>query len=185
MAGATNRSFKAAGIPRKAAAEIRLKAGGRLTLKSALDVAAKHGIDVPQKAHDFAAARDRKVALKTAKARRAERLTKSIGDASRISRDMRRKAAVGAQNVSAGVDNGAKRSKAGAMDTKPALSKTQQQAMSNIKAGRGHSVGVGTLKALRARGLVTFSIRAHKRRFGRTTDSVTVTVALTDAGKSA
>lgn len=118
MAGATNRSFKAAGIPRKAAAEIRLKAGGRLTLKSALDVAAKHGIDVPPKAHDFAAQRDRKVALKTAKARRAERLTKSIGDASRISRDMRRKAAADAQKVSAGLDSVAKRSKAGAMGAK-------------------------------------------------------------------
>ena len=119
MAGATNRSFKAAGIPRKAAAEIRLKAGGRLTLKSALDVAAKHGIDVPQKAHDFAAQRDRKAALKTAKARRAERLTKAIGDASRISRDMRRKAAADAKKVSAGVDGVAKRAKAGGMDAKP------------------------------------------------------------------
>lgn len=54
MAGATNRQFKTAGIPRAAVDKIRVKAGGRLTLKGALGVATQHGIPVPEKAHAFA-----------------------------------------------------------------------------------------------------------------------------------
>lgn len=75
MAGATNRQLKTAGIPKAAMAQIRVHAGGRLSLKLALDVAERHGIAIPDRAHAFMAARDlkeRKVALQAAGARGAD-----------------------------------------------------------------------------------------------------------------
>ena len=96
MAGATNRQLKTAGIPKASQAQIRVHAGGRLTLKSALDVAAKHGIAVPDKAHAFMAARDlkdRKVALQAASARRGANVTRAIGDASKAALAARKEAA--------------------------------------------------------------------------------------------
>lgn len=89
MAGATNRQLKTAGIPKAAMAQIRVHAGGRLSLKSALDVAAKHGIAIPDKAHAFMAARDlkdRKAALQAASARRGANVTRAIGDAPKVAR---------------------------------------------------------------------------------------------------
>ena len=50
MAGATNRAFKAAGIPKKAMGEIRLKSSGPLTIQSAIQIARQHGIALPEKA---------------------------------------------------------------------------------------------------------------------------------------
>lgn len=50
MAGATNRAFKAAGIPKKAMGEIRLKSSGPLTIQSAIQIAKQHGIALPEKA---------------------------------------------------------------------------------------------------------------------------------------
>ena len=103
MAGATNRQLKTAGIPRAAVDKIRVKAGGRLTLKGALSVAAQHGISVPEKAHAFAAARDekaRKVALQQASARRGEKLTRTLMDAS--------KAAMARRKTPASLDAGRK-----------------------------------------------------------------------------
>lgn len=96
MAGATNRQLKTAGIPKAAMAQIRVHAGGHLSLKSALDVAARHGIAIPDKAHEFMAARDlkdRKVALQAASARRGANVARAIGDASKVALAARKEAA--------------------------------------------------------------------------------------------
>ena len=53
MAGATNRAFKAAGIPKAAIKELRVTGGRGLTLRSAISLAGERGIQIPQKAHDF------------------------------------------------------------------------------------------------------------------------------------
>lgn len=96
MAGATNRQFKTAGIPRAAVDKIRVKAGGRLTLKGALGVATQHGIPVPEKAHAFLATRDekaRKVAPQQASAHRGKKLTRALADASKATMARRKTAA--------------------------------------------------------------------------------------------
>ena len=64
MAGATNRAFKAAGIPKAAIKELRVTGGRGLTLRSAISLAGERGIQIPQKAHDFLAKRDAKSAQK-------------------------------------------------------------------------------------------------------------------------
>lgn len=63
MAGATNRALKAAGVPKASIKTIRVKAGGRLSLKSALGVAVEHGLDTG-KAHEHLARRDAKADAK-------------------------------------------------------------------------------------------------------------------------
>lgn len=115
MAGATNRQLKTAGIPKAAMAQIRVHAGGRLTLKSALDVAARHSIAVPDTAHAFMAARDlkaRKVALQAAGARRVANVTRAIGDASKVALAARKEAAR-QKSVSQPVDAAKSRGKSG------------------------------------------------------------------------
>ncbi len=117
MAGATNRQLKTAGIPKAAMAQIRVHAGGHLTLKSALDVAAKHGIAIPDKAHAFMAARDlkaRKVALQAAGARRSANVTRAISDAAKVALAARKEAAR-QKSVSRPVDAAMGRDKDGAM----------------------------------------------------------------------
>ncbi len=96
MAGATNRQLKTAGIPKAAMTQIRVHAGGRLSLKSALDVAERHGIAIPDKAHAFMAARaaeGRKAALREASARRGANVARAIGDASKAALAARKEAA--------------------------------------------------------------------------------------------
>jgi hypothetical protein len=91
MAGATNRALKAAGVPKATIKTIRVKAGGRLSLKSALGVAAEHGLDTG-KAHEHLARRDAKEAAspKAVAARKAamlaerqKRVAGSLGGAAR------------------------------------------------------------------------------------------------------
>lgn len=62
MAGATNRAFKAAGIPKAAQKEIRLAGGRGLTLRSAISLAEKHGIAIGDKPKAFLAKREDRVA---------------------------------------------------------------------------------------------------------------------------
>lgn len=91
MAGATNRALKAAGVPKASIKTIRVKAGGRLSLKSALGVAAQQGLDVG-KAHEHLARREakteakaaegRKAAMLAAGARRQQGVTRALGAAS-------------------------------------------------------------------------------------------------------
>ena len=59
------------------------------------------------------------------------------------------------------------------------------ETLSLIQRGQYSTGHLGTLKALRDRGLVTFTVRTHRRRFGRTVESLTVSVSLTDAGRAA
>ena len=96
MAGATNRQLKTAGIPKASMAQIRVHARGRLSLNLALDVAKRHGIAIPDKAHAFMAARDlkdRKAALQAAGARRGAYVARAIGDASKVALAARKEAA--------------------------------------------------------------------------------------------
>lgn len=126
MAGATNRQLKTAGIPKAAMTQIRVHAGGHLTLKSALDVAARHGIAIPDKAHAFMAARDlkdRKVALQAASARRGTNVTRAIGDASKVALAARKEAAR-QKSVSRPVDAAKGRGKSGAMGNTSGFKRT-------------------------------------------------------------
>jgi hypothetical protein len=110
MAGATNRAFKAAGIPKKAQAEIRVHAGGRLTLAIAVDVARKHGIALPDKVHAHmaaTAAEGRKAALREASAQRGAKVARALGDAS--------KATMANRKARAAIDAAAKSGKGGGM----------------------------------------------------------------------
>ena len=86
MAGATNRAMKSAGVPKASIKTIRVKAGGRLTLQSAISIAREHGLDVG-KAPDHLARREAKVETKrqaaqaTAKAAQQGKVARSLGDA--------------------------------------------------------------------------------------------------------
>lgn len=79
MAGATNRAFKAAGIPKAAIKELRVTGGRGLTLRSAISLAEKHGVAVPQKAKDYLEKRDSRMA-----AMKRKRNTASVRDVSRV-----------------------------------------------------------------------------------------------------
>lgn len=86
MAGATNRAMKSAGVPKASIKTIRVKAGGRLTLQSAISIAREHGLDVG-KAPEHLARREAKVETKrqaaqaTAKAAQQGKVARSLGDA--------------------------------------------------------------------------------------------------------
>ena len=123
MAGATNRAFKAAGIPKAAIKELRVTGGRGLTLRSAIGLASERGIAIGDKAKAHLAARDRKAAaspegqaaavdfrakaaagLKSMAERKAalqaarqQRVGKSIGAAMQVARSMRQKQAADAQ----------------------------------------------------------------------------------------
>lgn len=90
MAGATNRAFKAAGIPKAAIKELRVTGGRGLTLRSAISLAEKHGVAVPQKAKDYLEKRDARVAAMKARrgpgplAKRQQNLSASLRDVSRV-----------------------------------------------------------------------------------------------------
>lgn len=86
MAGATNRAMKSAGVPKASIKTIRIKAGGRLTLQSAISIAREHGLDVG-KAPEHLARREAKVETKrqaaqaSAKAAQQGKVARSLGDA--------------------------------------------------------------------------------------------------------
>lgn len=252
MAGATNRAFKAAGIPKKAQAQIRVHAGGRLTLKAAVDVAAKHGIPLPDKVHARMAARaaeGRKAALREASARRGANVARALGDAAKIAMQRRRAAGLDAtakrgkdatmdaplRKVSEGRYEGTigstpvrvirstvgenrygERSKAvewkvhgggrviteghgtmsGAVSAakralgveeklSARLTANQANVLALAKEGRADTSHLGTLKALRKLGLLTYSHKTFRRPHGRGVDSVETVVRLTPAGEAA
>lgn len=80
MAGATNRAFKAAGIPKAAIKELRVAGGRGLTLRSAISLAEKHGVAVPQKAKDYLEKRDARVAAM----KRKRNTAASVRDVGRV-----------------------------------------------------------------------------------------------------
>lgn len=95
MAGATNRAMKSAGVPKASIKTIRVKAGGRLTLQSAISIAREHGLDVG-KAPGHLARREAKVETKrqaaqaTAKAAQQGKVARSLGDAGKGMRAARK-----------------------------------------------------------------------------------------------
>jgi hypothetical protein len=70
MAGANNRSLKAAGFKPAAIKVLRSTGGRGLSLQSAIAAAQNHGVEVPQRVHDFLAKRDAKAAAKSGAAER-------------------------------------------------------------------------------------------------------------------